>query len=96
MLLLGVIFSVCGFLLSRYPPKKINSIYGYRTRQSMSSQLKWDLAQVHSGKLMFRSGLLLTLIGVVFWFIPLSDGLEVIIGTSFLVIFCIVLFQSTE
>lgn len=36
----------------RFPPKEINSIYGYRTKASMRNQKSWNLAQKQSSKLM--------------------------------------------
>ena len=59
-LLVGPIFVLSGIILWLKPPKKINSIYGYRTRRSMSSQSKWDIAQIYSGKLLVRFGLAFT------------------------------------
>lgn len=59
-LLVGPIFALAGLALWLKPPKKINPIYGYRTKRSMSSQLKWDFAQVYSGKLLLRFGLAYT------------------------------------
>lgn len=36
------------YLIFHYkPPKKINGLYGYRTRRSMDSQLAWDYAQAY-------------------------------------------------
>jgi uncharacterized membrane protein len=42
---IGVIFILLGMIVKRFPPKKINMIYGYRTSQSMQNQEKWDFAQ---------------------------------------------------
>ena len=36
----------------RFPPKEINSIYGYRTKASMRNQKSWNFAQKQSSKLM--------------------------------------------
>ncbi len=46
-----VVFYVAGYLLNKYPPKRINSLYGYRTRKSMASQERWDYAQKYSGRI---------------------------------------------
>lgn len=34
-----------GLILKIFPPKKINALYGYRTRRAASSQAAWDYAQ---------------------------------------------------
>tara|TARA_B110000008_G_scaffold123263_1_gene125815 strand:+ start:1175 stop:1468 length:294 start_codon:yes stop_codon:yes gene_type:complete len=41
-----------GFIMLRFPPKEINSIYGYRTKASMRNQKSWNFAQKQSSKLM--------------------------------------------
>ena len=43
MILLGVLFI-------KTPPKNINHIYGFRTKNSMKNQKNWDKAQIISGK----------------------------------------------
>lgn len=45
LLLTGLIFVAMAELTRRYPPRKINHLYGYRTKASMSSQERWDFAQ---------------------------------------------------
>lgn len=39
-----LLFVGLSILFKIYPPKKINSFYGYRTTKSMSSQELWDKA----------------------------------------------------
>ena len=46
-----------GLLLMKNPPKKINSVYGYRTRRSVKSQETWDFAHYYFGKLWLVCGL---------------------------------------
>jgi uncharacterized membrane protein len=46
-LLLFILF----FIFSLFPPKKINSLYGYRTPNSMKSQENWDFANRYSNRL---------------------------------------------
>lgn len=36
---------IAGLILKIFPPKKINALYGYRTRRAASSQATWDYAQ---------------------------------------------------
>jgi len=49
----------------KFPPKKINSIYGYRTASSMKNQLRWDFAQLYASKQMIKYGLLLSMVGLI-------------------------------
>ena len=47
--LVAVIFIALGFIMMKFPPKKINNIYGYRTPFAMKNQEIWDEAQRHGG-----------------------------------------------
>ena len=54
--LCGLIYIITGQLVLRYPPKKINDFYGYRTSRSKKSQAHWDYAQKESSKYIIQSG----------------------------------------
>ena len=57
ILLLPLMMAGFGLLLMKNPPKKINSVYGYRTRRSVRSQETWDFAHYFFGKLWLVCGL---------------------------------------
>lgn len=67
--LLGVVFLIGAQITLRYPPKKINSLYGYRTKNSMKSQQHWDFAQRYSSIKMNALGLVYLLMGGLFYFL---------------------------
>lgn len=94
--LVGIIFIIAGFLMYKFPPKKINPLYGYRTRQSMSSQEKWDFAQNFSSKLMIKGGVLLLIIGLFSLFINIGETVAVFIGIGSMFAVIIYLFYTTE
>ncbi len=48
---------IAGFILIFAPPKKINHLYGYRTRRSMKSQEIWDYAQPKAGRQLVYLGM---------------------------------------
>lgn len=48
---------VVGLVFWRFPPKKINSVYGYRTPRSQKDIASWRFAQRFSAKLMVWTGL---------------------------------------
>lgn len=50
---LGVMI-LLAWLFNKYPPKKINSFYGYRTPNSMKTQATWDFANHYSSQLMIK------------------------------------------
>lgn len=55
-LLTGSIFIIVGFIMYRFPPKKINMFYGYRTMNSMKTQERWDFSQKYSAKELMKFG----------------------------------------
>ena len=50
LFLSGGIFYLVALVLSKFPPKKINYFYGYRTKASMKSQESWNFAQNYTSK----------------------------------------------
>lgn len=77
-LLTGGIFLLGGFILFIFPPKNINGLYGYRSSFSIKSQEIWDYAQKHAGKQMMKAGLILLVVGGLFYLLPLPSELAVI------------------
>lgn len=77
-LLTGGIFLIAGLFLFIFPPKNINGLYGYRSSFSMKSQEIWDYAQKHAGKQMMKAGLILFVIGGLFYLLSIPSELAVI------------------
>lgn len=95
--LTGIILIVVGFILLRYPPKEINSLYGYRTEKSMKSQEAWDFAQIFSSKLMIKAGVFLSLVGLLgYVLLEVSFLLEVILASIAFTLGLCALFYYTE
>ncbi len=79
--LTGIIFTITALILFRFPPKKINWLYGYRTIKSMKSQEAWDFAQRYSSRLMLYSGLILLIIACcALLFPPFHETTEIILS----------------
>jgi uncharacterized membrane protein len=53
-----------GLVFRFRPPRKINSIYGYRTARSMASQEAWDAAHSLGGRVWLRLGPMLIVVTV--------------------------------
>jgi uncharacterized membrane protein len=70
VIILGVICLIVGFIFKFFPPKKINSIFGYKTILSMKNQDTWKEALKYSGN---------TLIILGFIFVPLQFVLSQLI-----------------
>lgn len=64
-LLIPVIMFAIGVLWKKHPPKKINMIYGYRTKRAMASQQAWDRAHALWGAIWRKLGVVLALFVVV-------------------------------
>lgn len=95
-LLVGFIFVIAALVVYIFPPKKINDFYGYRTASSMKSQETWDFSQRFSAVKMGQVGLLLfgtSFINILF---PMSQNLDVLVGTTLIILGCVYLIWSTE
>ena len=60
MLIPAIMIGV-GLLFLKRPPKRINYVYGYRTKMSIKNDDTWNFAQKHCGKLWFRGGIFVSL-----------------------------------
>jgi uncharacterized membrane protein len=97
--LVGFIFLITAVITLKFPPKKINDFYGYRTPASMKNQEVWDFAQHYSGIKMIQIALFLMLISFVNVFLNLTinEGLlQIVLGITFIIAAVIYLFFSTE
>lgn len=92
----GPIFIILGFLISNFPPKKINSIIGYRTSSSMKSQEQWNFAQIYSAKEMIKFGSLLTLCSLIELVLEIKGGLGVAIGLGLMILMIALIIIRTE
>lgn len=95
-LLVGPIFILSGIILNLFPPKKINSIYGYRTINSMKSQERWDYAQKVSALELIKLGSILTILSFLGIFINFSETIEILIGLGLIITIIIILFIRIE
>ena len=96
LFLVGLAFFIAAFITIKFPPRKINGIYGYRTSRSMKSQENWDIAQRYSSQLMLKQGLVMLAIGGLLIALPIPDEVSTVISVALLIISVIVLFVQTE
>lgn len=94
--ILGPILILCGFLLIKRPPKKINFFYGYRTKTSMKSQEIWDYAQQYAGKQLARFGVVIFLMSFLGLVLEIEYKASVLIFISYFLIGCVALIYSIE
>lgn len=62
-----------GYWFKNHPPKSVNWFYGFRTKNTMKSQLHWGFAHLYSGKLFLKYGLLLFILGCIGLFLNLGE-----------------------
>lgn len=89
-LISGGLMVIAGILIKLFPPKSINSVYGYRTRRSMSDQRLWNEANRYSASLMIMSGLVIAALGLL-----LRSNL-IILQLILLLAACVITFMLTE
>ena len=92
----GLIFIITAIITSKYPPKKINLTYGYRTKSSMKSKERWDFAQSYSTDLLYKYGIILTLIGMMCYFTIFAIVPATILSLMIMSILVVLLFYKTE
>ena len=63
--LTGTLLVIIGMIMLRFPPKKINGLYGYRMPSSMKNQQTWDEANRFAAAYMVKAGFITTAIGLV-------------------------------
>ena len=95
-IILGSIFVITGLIMYFFPPKKINYLYGYRTKNSMKNLERWTFAQRHSAKLMMWCGVVLVISGIAGVILKLDPNIMKIVGLVELIILVIFLFIKTE
>lgn len=95
-LFVGIPFMIAGVIMLKYPPKKINYFYGYRTKSSMKSQERWDFAQNYSAKELINLGFFLCLTSLIGKFIDMDETTQIWVGIAFSVFTIVVLFFRVE
>ena len=89
----GLIFYVAGYIQFKYPPKKINFLYGYRATTSIRSQEIWAFSQTLSAKKIQQLGIYLFFGGILAYLINIDQffamwiGISLVTGSPVLLIF---------
>ncbi len=92
----GIIFIVAGLIMLYFPPKDINLSYGYRSKNAMKSQERWDFAQKYSAKEMIKLGGLLSCCSVFGFFSNFDEFTNMIIGLGLLILIVVILMFRVE
>ena len=95
-ILTGLTFVIAGIIIIIIPPKKINSLYGYRTSSSMKSQERWDFSQKYAAQELIKFGAILTLSSISGLVYDFSENISTIMGLGFILIAVIFLILKIE
>lgn len=80
----GILITVIGWVYTKYPPKKINQLYGYRTRRSMANQEIWNVANILGAKMMLCLGISLLVFGSMLF--SLYSNVNILMFTTFILL----------
>ncbi|MBS4958593.1 MAG: SdpI family protein [Clostridium sp.] len=69
LIMSSILLFVVSVFFKLFKPKKINFLYGYRTRLSKASQFNWDEAQRYSSTILIILSIILFVFGIMFRFI---------------------------
>lgn len=82
----GFIYILMGIIMYKFPPKKINDLYGYRTANSMESKTKWDFAQKYGAKVMMCTGLVFVTVSFYKYFFNTDENTDLAIGMFIMIV----------
>lgn len=90
MIILGITCIIIGFIFKAFPPKKINSIFGYRTILAMKNQDTWNEAHKYSANTFVILGFIFVPLQFVLSQLNLGYGYEKIVISICFVIMIII------
>ena len=85
VLLIPLIMLLFGWLFFRRTPKKINYVFGYRTKRSMRNKETWKFANQYLGKVWYLCGLLSAPLSVIAMTIVFEKGTETMSTVGFII-----------
>ena len=86
MLITPLLMIGFGLLFIKKPPRRVNSLYGYRTRRSMRNQDTWDFAHQYCGKIWLVCGLVSILPSLVPIWLVVGESEQLISKTGSIVL----------
>lgn len=67
---------IAGYLMYKFPPKKINHIIGYRTKKSMKNKRNWQKANNNCGLLWIKIGVITFIISIILYILSLLNIID--------------------
>jgi uncharacterized membrane protein len=93
--IIGPVLLAVSSMMKLWPPKKINSLYGYRTPRSMKSQRAWEEANSYSADLLLWAGIS-TLLVQVCCLVAIGGHASILIPLGYYLTFIIISIVLTE
>ena len=75
--LIPILMIITGYLMHKYPPKKINHIVGYRTSKSMKNKRNWTKANKTCGLLWIKLGTINIFISILLYIFKLLNIINI-------------------
>lgn len=94
-LITGPVLLAVSLIMKLWPPKKINSFYGYRTPRSMKSKPAWDEANTYSAELMLWAGISTLLVQAILFF-TIGGHESLLISLGYYLVFIVISIFLTE
>ena len=91
-----MVLFIGGLLYRIFPPKKINSIYCYRTTNSRRNLNTWKVANRYSAELMMFEGLIIAAIGIISTFINDNRAIETALDIGLIFSSFVIILVATE
>lgn len=93
---MSVVLLTIGLIWKIAPPKKINSIFGYRTSLSMSNSDLWNLGNKVSSNVLITGAICLVLINILSFFVEIDKKFLTAIYLFCVLVVFVLIFSITE
>ena len=87
---------LAGFIMFKFQPKKINSLYGYRTNSSMKNQERWGFSKKYSAIEMIKLATLLALSSIIGLVYNRVSKLGMFLGLGLMILMLVFLLIRVE
>ncbi len=94
-LFIGSVLLALAMLMKFWPPKKINSFYGYRTPRSMKNQMAWDEGNSYCADLMIWAGIS-TIVVQFLCYLFVRGEISILIPVGYYLVFVLASIVLTE
>ncbi|MBC2458561.1 SdpI family protein [Clostridium beijerinckii] len=89
----SIVFLVVGIILKLWPPKEVNSFYGYRTSFSKKNNDVWKVANSYSGTMMILGAVISIIFSITITFLygnnPGRSNITCVMGSLIIVLISI-------